>query len=52
MLHDIREEVAETVVDAIRLERLAERARGAKQKLGDPGLPLELTLVHGVTVPQ
>jgi hypothetical protein len=49
---DVGEQIAEAVVDAIRLERFAQRPRRVQQELRDPGFPLEPPLVHALTVPQ
>lgn len=42
MRDDLREQLVEAVVDALVVERVAERAGSVEQKLGDPGLPLQI----------
>jgi hypothetical protein len=46
----IGEELMEALVDALRLEGLAELPGRVKQDLRDLGLPLELPVVHGLSV--
>jgi hypothetical protein len=47
---DSLEQLVEAVVDALVVERVAERARSVEQQLGDSGLSLEILGADGWTV--